>query len=139
MTPEIKVISSSQTLLIRQKAMWPNKPLEFVKLENDEEGRHFGLFINDILISVVSLFIEQEEAQFRKFATLPEFQGKGYGSHLLEMVLEVVHQEGCIKVWCNARVSKIGYYNKFGLRETAKTFEKGGVEYVVMETVLNDS
>jgi len=136
---EIKAISSAQTLPIRQEAMWPNKPLEFVRLNNDEKGRHFGLFINDKLVTVISLFVEHEEAQFRKFATLPEFQGKGYGSQLLAMVLDEVQQEDCIKVWCNARVNKVGYYNRFGLKETAKTFEKEGVEYVVMEAIFKEN
>ena len=133
---EIKTISSDQTLPIRHKAMWPNKPLDFVKIKNDEKGNHFGLFLNDKLISVVSLFIEQKEAQFRKFATLPEFQGKGYGSHLLKMLFEIIQQKDCNKIWCNARVSKIDYYKGFGLSETDNTFEKAENKYVVMEKII---
>ena len=39
-------------------------------LQDDEDGLHFGLFNKEKLVSVVSLFIDGEEAQFRKFATL---------------------------------------------------------------------
>jgi len=122
--------------MIRQKAMWPNKPIEFVKLKNDASGRHLGLFINNKLISVVSFFIEKKEAQFRKFATLPEFQGNGYGSHLLKILLEKIEKEGCRKVWCNARINKVSYYEKFGFKQTKKTLERGKIKFVIMEKTL---
>lgn len=131
----IKTITPHQTLAIRHEAMWPHKPLAFVKLKNDDTGRHYGLFIQDQLVSVISLFIEKGEAQFRKFATLPQFQGIGYGSQLLGTVLEMIELEGYRKVWCNARVNKANYYAQFGLQQTKTTFEKAGIHYVVMEKI----
>ena len=66
---EIKEIEASETWPLRHKVMWPSKPIEFVVLPNDDEGLHFGLFDDEILISVISLFIESQGGQFRKFAT----------------------------------------------------------------------
>lgn len=66
---KIKKIKAEQTWEIRHKVMWPNKPLAYVKISNDLEGLHYGLFVADKLVSVVSLFIKGEVAQFRKFAT----------------------------------------------------------------------
>ncbi len=139
MSFEIKIIPSSQTLPIRQKAMWPNQPLAFVQLDADEKGKHLGLFVEGQLVAVVSLFIAHQEAQFRKFATLPEFQGQGYGTHLLRRLLELVQQQNCAKVWCNARMDKTNFYHKFGLKETDRQFNRAGIQYVVMEKVLNKS
>ncbi|SEL94007.1 Acetyltransferase (GNAT) domain-containing protein [Maribacter orientalis] len=129
-------ITSEETLSIRHKVMWPNKPIDYVQLPNDFEGRHFGYFKNDILISVISLFVENNEAQFRKFATLKEYQGKGFGSELLNELMRISAKEQLSKIWCNARINKIDYYSKFGMKETNNQFIKGGISYVIMERIF---
>ena len=129
-------ITSEETLSIRHKVMWPNNPVDYVQLPNDAEGRHFGYFKNDILISVISLFVENNEAQFRKFATLKEFQGKGFGSELLNELMRISEKEQLSKIWCNARINKIDYYSKFGMKETNNQFIKGGISYVIMERIF---
>ena len=131
--PEIKQIPSSETLPIRHKVMWPDKPIEYVKLPNDENARHFGLFVNGEITSIISLFVENNEGQFRKFATLIEFQGLGYGTILLKSIIDLIKKEGIRKLWCNAQVEKSKFYERFNLKPTAKKFEKGGIEYVIME------
>lgn len=129
-------ITSEETLSIRHKVMWPNKPIDYVKLPNDAEGKHFGYFKNDELISVISLFVENNEAQFRKFATLKEYQGKGFGSDLLNELMLISEKEQLSKIWCNARINKIDYYSKFGMIETNNKFIKGGIGYVIMERIF---
>lgn len=129
-------ITSEETLSIRHKVMWPNKPIDYVQLPNDAEGRHFGYFKNDELISVISLFVENNEAQFRKFATLKEYQGKGFGSELLNELMLISEKEQLSKIWCNARINKIDYYSKFGMKETNNQFIKGGISYVIMERIF---
>ena len=137
MIPEIREITAEQTWPIRHEVMWPDKPFDFVKVENDQEGTHYGLFLGDHLISIVSIFNQGESWQFRKFATLEDYQGRGYGSELLSFVIEVIKQNSGKLLWCNARKGKIGLYKKFEMEETPKSFEKGGIEFVVMELELN--
>ena len=137
MEPIIFEITSEDTLKIRHKVMWPSKSIDYVRLSNDNKGRHFGLFINDNMISVISLFVVDKEAQFRKFATLSDYQGKGFGSTLLKEIMSIVKQSPINKVWCNARTDKSNYYTKFGMTVTDKSFVKGGIEYVIMEKALD--
>lgn len=125
-----------KVLEIRHTVMWPTKPIDYVRLPNDEEGRHFGLYIKDELVSVISLFFDNSEAQFRKFATLEKHQGKGYGTILLNEIMSIAQENKLSKVWCNARVEKSSFYEKFGMKATVKIFEKGGVSYVIMEKAL---
>lgn len=129
----IKQITIEEALPIRHKVMWPNKTLDYVKLPNDDLGRHYGFFIGATLISVISLFITNKEAQFRKFATLDAYQGLGYGSILLKEIMNISQKEQLSRIWCNARENKSGFYAKFGMRATEKTFEKGGLSYIIME------
>jgi GNAT superfamily N-acetyltransferase len=133
METTITKIDKEEAWALRHRVMWPDKAFDYIKLEDDHLGIHFGLFKENILISVISLFINNEECQFRKFATLQSEQGKGYGSNLLDYVLREAKDYGVKRIWCNARKNKLGFYKKFGLQETNNSFIKGGKTYVIME------
>lgn len=133
MSINITEITAQQTLDLRHSVMWPNKPIDYVKLPKDEKGLHFGLWKNEKLVSVISLFIDGNSAQFRKFATDINEQGNGFGSQLLSHLFEVCKSKNISKIWCNARIDKTSFYERFGMNKTSKTFVKGGLEYVVME------
>jgi len=134
---EIKIINASDTWQIRHEVMWPDQPFEFVQLEEDNSGFHFGVFEEDKLVSIVSCFIDGKEMQFRKLATLEDYQGKGIASHLLKYILEFAKEKGLEKVWCNARSNKKSFYEKFGMKDTFKTFVKAGQEFTIMEILLS--
>jgi len=132
----IKEIDASKTWDLRHRVMWPDKPVEYVKLEEDKDGVHFGLFEDGQLRSIVSLFVFGQEAQFRKFATDNLMQGRGYGSKLLEHLMGVVQQQNIVRVWCNARLDKVPFYKRFGMVEVGEEFIKGGINYVKMQTAI---
>ncbi len=134
--PIIKEITAQETWPIRHQVMWPNESFDYIKLPNDELGLHFGLYVENKLVSVISLFIIRNFGQFRKFATVAEAQGKGYGSQLLHYLMATANDRSIKKIWCNARVTKTAYYAKFGMQTTTTQFTKNGIDYVVMERVL---
>ncbi len=139
---KVKAISYEETYQVRHEVMWPNKELSYIKLENDPVGQHFAVLIDEEIVSVISLFIDQENncAQFRKFATRIHHQGNGYGGLLLRKVIDVAKKEigsqSSAVLWCNARLSATVLYEKYGLIKTDRTFEKGGQQYVIMELAL---
>ncbi|RFB14741.1 GNAT family N-acetyltransferase [Bacillus sp. HNG] len=136
MKTTITTIDKEKAWEVRHKVMWPDKDFDYIKLEDDDIGIHYGLFEEDKLISVISLFINHDEAQFRKFATLQHEQSKGYGSLLLDFVINEAKNQGLNRIWCNARENKMDFYKKFGLKETNHRFTKGGKYYVIMEKVI---
>lgn len=119
--------------------MWPEKDIEYIKLKDDELGKHFGLFVNHHLVSVISLFENNNVVQFRKFATLQELQGKGYGSVLLDYVVKKAEKQGATSFWCNARVNKIDFYKRFGFTEIEEATTKDGMKYVKMSKIFKTS
>lgn len=123
------------TLILRQQVLYPEKDIEFVKLPDDNLGLHIGIEENKELVSVMSLFIEIETkaVQFRKLATRTDMQGKGYASNLMKWLIDYASDMKLNKLWCNSRKESIGFYQKFGYKETDQTFEKNGHEYVIME------
>ncbi|KFF04220.1 GNAT family N-acetyltransferase [Flavobacterium reichenbachii] len=133
---EIKAIEASETWMIRHEVMWPEHPIAFVKLEEDKLGLHFGAFDNGKLISIVSCFITEDEMQFRKLATLEAYQGKGIASELLQYIFQIAKQKQLRKIWCNARMNKKSFYEKFGMVDTHKNFMKSGKEFTIMEILI---
>jgi predicted GNAT family N-acyltransferase len=133
---EIRTIHFEATWDLRHKVMWPDQSLDYVKLPNDEHGLHYGLFANDKLTAVVSVFIVDNEAQFRKLATLDDEQGKGYGTQLLNYLFLELAKDDITKVWCNARVDKTNFYQRFGMVKTERRFDKTGISYVIMEKTI---
>ncbi|MEN2401515.1 GNAT family N-acetyltransferase [Flavobacterium sp. MC2016-06] len=133
---KVKTIKASDTWQIRHEIMWPNQPFEFVQLEEDNSGLHFGVFDEDKLVSIVSCFITNDEMQFRKLATLAAYQGKGIASQLLQHILKLAKEKGLKKVWCNARVNKKSFYEKFEMIDTHKIFTKSGQNFTIMEILF---
>jgi len=136
MNIEIKKIEKEKAWKIRHQVMWPDRPFDYIKVTDDHLALHYGLFKAQALISVISLFITDEEAQFRKFATVDLEQGKGFGSSLLEFTLEQAKHQGVKRIWCNARTNKLSFYKKFGFKETDSHFTRGGKQYIIMERYL---
>ena len=132
----IEQITPELTWPLRQVVMYPNWSIEEVKLADDFEGIHFGLFDKKALISVVSTFIKEDTMQFRKFATLNSEQGKGYGSMLLSHIIQFAKNEDCTRMWCNARCNASAFYAKFGFTETEQKFHQDGHDFVIMEINL---
>lgn len=132
----IEQIGFDLTWRIRHEVMYPHLPFDFIKLPDDPDGTHFGLYSNDQLTSAVSLFNSGHVYQFRKFATRIYAQGKGYGTLLLRHVISYVKGIGAEKLWCNARVSAAGFYHKFGFKETGQVSQNNGIDFVIMELQL---
>ena len=133
---EIVAVGLKQVLEIRREVMWPEKAISFVSVPGDEKAIHLGVIVGGVVVSVISLFIQNQEAQFRKFATLNHYQRKGYGTTLLKYVFEYLKSKQVTRVTCNARVEKAGFYASFGMKLTPITFQKEQVAYVVMEKIL---
>ncbi|UOQ53228.1 GNAT family N-acetyltransferase [Hymenobacter cellulosivorans] len=133
---EIRRITPEQTYVLRHAVLWPDKPLDYVKVENDAAGHHFGAFCGQELVSVISLFVEEKQARFRKFATAPEWQKQGIGSQLLQRVIEEARQLGASALWCDARQDAAAFYRRFGMTGEEPVFYKGDIPYQRMSVGL---
>lgn len=124
-------------LRIRQQALYPDKDIDFVKLSDDDQGIHMGVYDRGLIVAVVSIFMSVDRSvQFRKLAVLPEEQRKGYGSVLVKWLADYAFDVKLSRLWCNARKEAVGFYKERGMDETSEQFERNGYEYVVMEKVF---
>lgn len=121
---------------MRQAGLRPGEALDAVRIENDAEGLHFGAFRDGKLVSVASLFIDGNEARFRKFATLPTHQGQGIGTRLLTRLIAEAKAAGTKEFWCNARLDALSIYERAGMRPEGASYEKDGRLYRRMSLPL---
>jgi len=126
----------NEVLAIRQQVMYPDKDTEYVKLSDDNMGLHIGVYENDVLVSVMSVFLHGREVQFRKLATLQQEQGKGYASALMQWLIDYANDMKFDRLWCNARANATDFYKKFGYAETDERFSRDGYDYVIMEKLF---
>ncbi len=133
---EIQKINADEAMEIRHLVLWPDKPREFVKVPEDDLGIHFGLYSDGALTSVISLFADGSNIRFRKFATLPAFQGKGLGSKLLQHAISYAQTQGYARMWCDARTDALGFYERFDFKKFSEPFFKEHIEYHKIERML---
>ena len=127
----IRPITPAQTYPLRHAVLWPDQPLDYVKVPDDDAGQHFGAFEAEQLVAVISLFVGPDgTARFRKFATDPAWQGRGIGSALLRHTIAAATAQGAPALWCDARQTALAFYERFGMQPEGEVFFKGPVAYV---------
>ena len=129
----IEQIRPELTWRLRQEVLYPAQKLYEMELEEDQEGVHFGAFTDDKLVGIISLFQTDKSFQFRKLAVSSDYQKMGIGNALLQRVEAFAKSENGTGIWCNARVSAIGFYIKAGYTHTGKRFSKNGFDYEILE------
>ena len=134
----IEQIRQELTWRLRRDVLYPHEPLHQMEMEEDNDGYHFGAFKDNRLVAVVSVFPKDDDFQFRKFAVLPEVQGQGTGKALLNYITDFAVNEGGTRLWCNARLSAIGFYACYGFRQTGNIFNRNGFDYEIMEKEIKN-
>ncbi|GAB3766453.1 GNAT family N-acetyltransferase [Spirosoma pomorum] len=137
----VKPITPEQTYALRHSVLWPDKPLDYVKIDDDTSGYHYGAFQNDELIAVISLFLEEKTdagrlARFRKFAARPDCQRQGIGTQLLNYVIAEARRLGAKGLWCDARLDAADFYRRFGMKPVSEVFYKGPIAYATFSMPL---
>lgn len=132
----INEIDAEATLGLRRRVLWPDKSIEFCRVEGDEDATHYGAYLNDSLIGVASVYGASGSARLRKFAVDEEHQGRGVGSAMLIFIIHSMRQSDVSTFWCDARQSATQFYERFGLCVEGDRFYKSGVPYYKMTLKL---
>ncbi|MBZ4036945.1 GNAT family N-acetyltransferase [Flavobacterium sp. 17A] len=128
----IREITSKETFIVRQPVLRAGKPIESCIFEGDdlETTHHFGLFINEKLIGIISLFqkintifAEQNQAQIRGMAVLDTHQKMGFGEALVRHCETYCNENKVDLIWFNARTAAVGFYQKMNYQPLGKAFD----------------
>jgi len=133
---EIIEINWQETIPIRHQVLWPNEAPEFCIVDGDNQALHFAVVIKKQIVCVASIYIDGEIARLRKFATLPQFQGQGIGSFMLEHLVKILKSKQMDSLWFDARETAVGFYNRLGFTTTGELFYKHKIAYYKMHADL---
>ena len=129
---KVKKITYLDTFPVRSAVLRQGKPIEtcFFLGDDAEDTTHFGLFKDNKLIGVASIFkfnneyFEQKnQFQLRGMAVLNEYQGFGFGNIILEEVCKFVETKNADVLWFNARENAVKFYQNFGFCTQGDSFE----------------
>ena len=128
----VKFITPYDSLYVRSMALFNGKPLNEVKLrEDDMEGSfHLGFWKQQQIVAVASFFpvglegYEGKGYRLRQMGVLPHHQGEGLGRKVLEKGL--VHLQTELEtdyLWCNARKIAYNFYERLGMAFISEEFD----------------
>lgn len=139
---KIEEITFQETFPVRHPVLRAGKPIENCHFDGDEldSTKHFGIFIDNILVGVTSLFMQhhsffdhQTQMQMRGMAILDSYQKQGLGEKLLVTCEDYLKKEKNALLWFNARAKAVPFYEKLGYQIIGNSFEIGdiGTHYVM--------
>lgn len=139
---KIRLVKPEETLSVRQRVLWPDLPLSDLRLTEDDIGLHFGAFYSvsgddsGTIVGVASFFVDATSARLRKMAILPEMQGRGCGTGIIDSAVDHFKSNGITLIWCDVRASAVGFYNRLGFEIEGDTFLKDGILYMKAQKSL---
>lgn len=107
--------------------------------DNLKETYHFALYIDDVMSSSASIFLQQScsSSKLLTLVTLPELQGCGLGSFLLKECLRLAREFGAYRLWCEAPLEYESFFVKRGLRSVGPGNPVRGKPYVILGNALS--
>ena len=128
----LKEINYLGTFPVRSAVLRQGKPIETCFFLGDDavDTTHFGLFNENKLIGVASLFKKNNENfdqknqfQLRGMAILKEYQSSGFGKLLIEEIFNFIKINQTELLWFNARETAVPFYEKQGCIKKGASFE----------------
>lgn len=133
---EIREISAAQTRPVRQRVLRPNQRAEELVYpgDDDKDTFHLGaMSAKNEVVAILSMYFDPRPDtnepgwRIRGMASIPESRGTGMGRKLVEHARDRVWESQRLAIWCNARQSAFGFYEKLGFEIVGELFEIDGI------------
>jgi len=130
-------ITAEQTREVRRAVLRPHQAASELVYPGDDdmESVHLGVIDGESIVAILSMYHTAREGvtsgwRIRGMASVAGVggvRGKGYGRELVEMARERAWAIDRSEVWCNARESAFGFYEKLGFVVVGDLFEIEGI------------
>jgi ribosomal protein S18 acetylase RimI-like enzyme len=118
---------------MRQRVLRPHQTIDEMVYDGDTSSDTFHLAAMDPtgqVLGIASYYHDPHpltpspsDWRLRGMAVEPALQGKGLGSILIQAGIKHIREQGGQRLWCNARVSAQGFYEKLGFTAEGDVFE----------------
>ena len=142
----VKEIRPNDCYYIRHQVLWQHKSFDDCGIDMDDQAGafHLGAFKSDELICVASFFkqsqakfSEQHQYRLRAMATLSTAQNTGAARALLKTAFQILKVKDQDLLWCDARISATGFYEKLGFEKLGNSYSIPiiGLHYLMYKTL----
>ncbi len=137
----IRIISAEDTLPLRRSVLRPHLSHDECRHDGDtdDDTRHFGAFRSGDLVAVASVFRQPlpgtataDAWRLRGMAVQQDARSLGTGDRLLRTIITHVDSHGCNLLWCYARTSAVGFYERRLFVKNSDEFDFDHVGPVVL-------
>lgn len=148
---QVRAITAAETQPLRSAVLRPGQPPESLVYPGDDAPTtfHAGAIIDGEIVGIATIYPEPmplvpqaaldpaSAFRLRGMATRPDLQGTGLGRAVLLRCIEHVRDAGASVLWCNARVSALGFYQRLGFETVGDEFDIAGIgpHYVMWHDV----
>ena len=134
---EVRPIDAAATRPLRQRILRPGQaPDELVYPGDDApDSLHVGAFAGAELLGVASIYQQSPEGRpvrptdwrLRGMAVVPEARRRGVGAALLAACERHARAHGAHRVWFNARIDAMPFYEALGYEGIGEAYELPGI------------
>ena len=118
----------------------PRETAHYIGIDEDPKTRFLVAYHDGQMVGCSTLQTDPRKGakfRIRGMAVHPEFQNRGIGSKIVEMLQKYAKENGS-GIWCNARIRAVPMYQRRGFVIVSEIFEIEGIgPHHDMEWVLN--
>lgn len=115
-------------------------PKDIVQDQCQKDYFHAAIAIQDVVVAYGQL-VPQDNGiyQIRQMVVKPSYQGQNFGSKILLCLIDQAKQEGAIALTLSARLSAVGFYQKFGFQTQGEQFPSSttGIPHITMNQTIS--
>ncbi|MDX1992233.1 MAG: GNAT family N-acetyltransferase [bacterium] len=132
----VEVVTPQVQFPLREQVL--GQPPTFKDGDEARTTLHIGVYRGDQLVSIASIYHENHperpsgnDWRLRGVATLPEFEGQGFGRKAVQRCIDHARAMGGTVVWCNARENAVPFYIRLGfsVKPDSYALPNGGIRY----------
>jgi predicted GNAT family N-acyltransferase len=105
-----------------------------LEYDHEEECNFYLLYLDNFPIATARWRETVKGIKLERFAMLPEFRNKGFGSELLKAVLNDV-QRLDKKIYLHSQLMAVSYYERAGFAKVGEKFTEAGIEHYMMQLI----
>jgi predicted GNAT family N-acyltransferase len=114
-------------------------PWDIVQDQRQKDYFHAAILKQNLVVAYGQLVPQDNRIyQICQMVVEPDYQGQNYGSSILYFLIEKAQQEGAIALTLNARLSAVGFYQKFGFQTQRAQFPSSttGIPHITMNQTI---
>jgi predicted GNAT family N-acyltransferase len=117
------------TIRIRVFVLEQRVPAQIDLDTDDQRAMHLLATISDKAVGTARVVMKHGNAKIGRMAVLKNYRRKGVGAALLKRAVLAANKLQARRIYLNAQVAVMGFYERMGFRAVGRVFTEGGIAH----------